>query len=198
MKNDINQDDYKVAKREFDLLKPVTNGRIRVTQATPHNFYAACELGSKELPSGVSRHERVDTALRRNKHNAYLFWQGDTLVGLYAMLMLTPIGLERLLLGEFDSSKPDPICLTTSDETPAAIYMWATVARGLASEGIRHMSQILQSRQFRKANLYSIPNTEDGVRFNRISGALPVNCQTPGLYRYIRLANRELNEKLAA
>ena len=177
-------------KSEYDLLSPPTNGRIKVRRAKSNDLKTACRFGNDDIPGRISAIPVVAAVVEHNPDNAFVFLHDDSIVGFYAMLMLHPRGLERLLQGEFDCANPDLDCLTQTGEVPAAIYKWAMVASGLAAEGILHMSKLLRSPTFKNANFYSRPNTSAGVRINVNRGFKPVNCKTPGLYRYVRLANR--------
>ncbi len=120
------------------------------------------------------------------------------MVGVWAMLMLNHIGLERILLGEFNGLNPSLKCLSPRLSTPMGIYIWAVVAPGIAAEGIKHASAFLQSPIYRNTNIFSRPNTEAGVRINKGLGFQPIDCGTKGLYRYTRVANRGTAYKTAA
>jgi len=198
MQNIIKKNDSSSPKREFDSLEPSIKSRIQVRNANPTNLVEACRIGNDEIPGGVASIPLVESVIKNNPDNAFVFFRNDRIVGFYAMLLLTPIGLERLLLGEFNGSCPDPICLSTPNEAPAAIYKWAVVAPGLAADGIKHVSRILRQPKFRNINFFSRPNTEAGVRINLNLGFKPIECGTPSLYRYIRVANRVPNMQQAA
>lgn len=180
----------KTAKREFDLLEPSSNSRIKIRRAKEDELVKACQFGNAEIPGGVSSVDVVKSVMEFNSDNIFSFLRHGDLVGFYAMLMLSPIGLERLLLNEFNGSHPDPICLVPTDETPAAIYKWAVFAPGLATEGIKHISKFLRQLKYKNVNFISWPNTEAGVRINKNLGFKPIHCAKRGLYRYERIPNR--------
>ena len=185
-------------KREFDALKVSVHSRIRVKRAKFDDLPYACQLGNDEIPGGVAAVPLIQKICSHNSDSAYIFWRKDRIVGFYAMLMLNPIGLERLLLGEFDGASPQTICLARTKEKPAAIYKWAVLGPGLAAEGIKHISQILRQPQYQNVNFFSRPNTETGVRINLNLGFRPINCGTSGLYRYTRIVNSASNMQRAA
>ncbi|MCG8562232.1 MAG: hypothetical protein MI824_20735 [Hyphomicrobiales bacterium] len=185
-------------RRDFDLLQPRKNSRVTVQPATLDDLPAVCELVSEQLPGEVAAYSVVKEVISYNRNNLLLFSRGGRVVGAYAMLMLTPIGLERLLIGELAPLDPDPICLASRMMTPAAIYNWAVVAPRLAIEGILHVSLFLRQPMYRHANLFSRPNTPEGVRLNVSLGSRPLEGAAPGLYRYVRLANRADALKQAA
>ncbi|MGI9384571.1 MAG: hypothetical protein ACR2PO_15580 [Methyloligellaceae bacterium] len=190
MGNVVTLSDTDSVRRDFDLLQPRKASRIKVQPATLDDLPTVCELVAQQLPGNVAAYSVVKEVISYNRNNLLLFWRGGHVVGAYAMLMLTPIGLERLLIGEFRPLDPDPICLASRMMTPAAIYNWAVVAPGLAIEGILHVSLFLRQPMYRHANLFSRPNTPEGVRLNVSLGSLPLEGAAPGLYRYVRLANR--------
>ena len=182
--------DAENVRRDFDLLQPRKSSRIKVQPATLSDLAAVCKLVAQQLPGDVAPYSVVKDVISYNRNNLLLFSRGGSVVGAYAMLMLTPIGLERLLIGEFAPLDPDPICLASRMMTPAAIYNWAVVAPGLAIEGIHHVSLFLRQPMYRHANLFSRPNTPEGIRLNVGLGSAPLKVAAPGLYRYVRLANR--------
>lgn len=187
-----------VAKHEFDLLHPPKKSRIEVRQATVNDVKLAYEFSKDKIPNSTTDISLVKKIISHNSNNIFLFLHNDSLVGLYAMLMLSPVGLERLLLGELDSKKPDLICLSKTEEVPAAIYVWSYIAPGLAADGIRHVCQFLLQPKYRNINFFARPVTEAGMKITLNLGYQPVLNGNGGLYRYVRLANRELNLQHAA
>ena len=128
-----------------------------------------------------------------------VFDRHGEIVGVYANLMLTALGLERLLTNEFSGLDPDFDCLAPRLMAPAAIYQWMIVAPGIAAEGLRHMSVFLQRPFYRHANLFGRPVTDGGLRFARSTGFKPLGRGDFGdLYRYTRLANRTAPLRSAA
>lgn len=186
------------SRHEFDRLEVPARPRIRLHRATIEDIGAARHMAAQELPGAVASEQVIARTIAQNRNNILLFYKNTDVVGICAMLMLTPTGLEALLLGEFDGLSPDPKGLAATDDSPAAIYSWALVAPGRASEGICHVSQFLRQPQFRAANFYSRPNTDVGIRLNLGVGFRPIDSRTPGLFRYVRLINRAPPISLAA
>lgn len=146
---------------------------------------------TESFGSRVATPDVVQYVMMHNRNNVHVICRRQTIVGIYAMLMLNPQGLERLLLGEFDPSRPDPLCLSSRLMTPIAIYKWAVVAPGLAAQGIRCMSHYLRQPFFRYANLFARPVTPAGRKIMRDVGFLPIEgARMPGLHRYVRKPNR--------
>lgn len=177
---------------EFDTLRAPKRPRISMRRANLGDLTPALALAERELPPGIAGSGVVSRILSQNRNNVLIFEQGDEIAGFWAMLMLTPTGLERLLVGEFDATNPTPDCLARLNDSPAAIYNWAVAAPGLAVEGVYHVSRFLRRPTFRYSNIYSRPNTPQGVRFNKRLGSRPMPDRSDGLYRYVRLANRRM------
>jgi len=179
------------SRHEFDRLEVPTRPRIRLRRATAEDIGTTRQVAAQELPGAVASEEAIARTIAHNRDSVLLFCKNFDVVGICAMLMLTAAGLEALLLGEFDGLNPNPKWIAATGDSPEAIYHWAVVAPGLASEGIRHVSQFLRQSPFRSANFYSRPNTEVGIRLNLGLGFHAVRVGTPGLFRYVRLINRE-------
>jgi len=178
------------SRHEFDRLEVPTRPRIRLHRATVEDIGATRQMAAQELPGAVASEEAIARTISHNRNSVLLFYKNADVVGIWAMLMLTASGLEALLLGEFDGLNPNPKWVAVTGDSPAAIYHWAVVAPGLASEGIRHVSHFLRQPPFRSANFYSRPNTEVGIRLNLGLGFHAIQAGTPGLFRYVRLINR--------
>jgi hypothetical protein len=186
------------SRHEFDRLEIPVRPRIRLRRATVDDIGTTRHMAARELPGMVASEEVIARTMSRNRNSVLLFYKNSDVVGIWAMLMLTATGLEALLLGEFDGLNPNPRTIAATGDSPAAIYHWAVVAPGLASEGIRHVSQFLGQPPFRTANFYSRPNTEVGIRLNLGLGFRPIRAGIPGLFRYVRLINRTPPMALAA
>src|SRR5215471_7228798 len=186
------------SRHEFDRLEVPARPRIRLHRATIDDIATTRQMAARELPGTVASEDVIARTMSHNRNSVLLFYKNSEVVGIWAMLMLTATGLEALLLGEFDGLNPNPRAIAATNDSPAAIYHWAVVAPGLASEGIRHVSQFLRQPPFRAANFYSRPNTEVGVRLNLGLGFRAISAGTPGLFRYVRLINRTPPMSLAA
>lgn len=178
------------SRHEFDLLEPPKVARIQLRTATVEDIDTAREFAQRELPGNIAAGEVLEKAILHNPDNVLAFCRNDKIVGIWAMLMLGPVALEQLLLGEFNAIDPDFRFLTPGGDTPVAIYKWAVVAPGMAAEGIRHVSRFLRQPLYLRTNFFSRPNTDVGVKLNHSLGFRPIESQTPGLFRYIRLVNR--------
>ena len=188
----------KMRLREFDLLKPNKSSRISLRCATVNDVEVVCNMVRHEIPGEVAAAAIVRKAIAHNRNNVLLFCRGKRVVGVWALLMLNALGLEKLLLGELDTLNPSTALLATRMSTPAAIYTWAVVAPGIAIEGVFHLSRFLNQPIYRHANLFTRPVTLEGIRLILGIGFKPIGCPTPGLHRYERLANRAMRLPQAA
>lgn len=180
-----------VVRNEFDLLTVPKFPRVTMRPACIADIDEIYRLIDKHIPTTVAPPSTMKTVMMLNRNSVFVFCRHGEIIGVYALLMLTALGLERLLVGEFDGLDPDRSVLATRLMTPAAIYQWMIVAPGVAAEGIRHVSALLREPLYRHANLFGRPVTEGGLRFALSTGFAPLGTGQPGsLYRYVRLVNR--------
>jgi hypothetical protein len=179
-----------LGRHDFDTLLPPQNSRLSLRRAGLSDIPDALALAHKTIGGNIAEAGDIARVIARNAENISMIHKDNRSVGVCALLMLRAQGLEALLLGEFIPQKPDLKFLVQQNEIPVAIYVWAIIAPGLASAGIRHMGQFLQQPKFANANLYSRPATPDGARMMMSTGFTRVQSSTLDLYRYVRLANR--------
>ncbi|MGH6828817.1 MAG: GNAT family N-acetyltransferase [Rhizomicrobium sp.] len=114
--------------------------------------------------------------------------------GFFAMLPLTGKGLHRLATKTFNGANPDLDLVTRLDERPTGLYMWATYAPGVLAGGISLFMDQIAKAPYDGVNLYSRPNTPEGVRCNQALGLK--KCPTigaivaPHLYEFVRAPQR--------
>lgn len=188
----------KIAKHDFDFLQPSNSIDTVVRKATEEDVFVACAFCNGKIPGITSDNYLINNIIRHNTDNIFIFLKNNVIVGVYAMLMLNPLGLERLLLGEFNTKNPEFLCLTKTKEIPAAIYVWSYIAPGKAANGIRNVSQFLQQKKYRNINFFARPVTPAGIQISKNLGYEPLENSSNGLFRYVRLINREPNMQRAA
>jgi hypothetical protein len=188
----------KTAKHDFDLLRPSKSINPVVRKATAADVLEACAFCAGKIPGSSPDASLINNIIMHNTDNIFVFLKNNAIIGIYAMLMLNPLGLERLLLGEFNTKNPDFICLTKTKETPAAIYVWSYIAPGKAANGIRNVSQFLQQKKYRNINFFARPVTTAGFQITQNLGYEPLENTSNGLFRYVRLINREPNMQRVA
>ena len=125
---------------------------------------------------------------RRSRYNA----AAPAGEGFLALLMLNEAGMERLIDGTLDTSDPDLSLLTTQNESPAGIYLWAVHARGPLSGGIPLVFEKISTPLYAHADLYARAVTPDGRRILEATGfargATFRGVSAPQLHMYRRVA----------
>jgi predicted GNAT family N-acyltransferase len=114
--------------------------------------------------------------------------------GFFAMLPLTAKGLHRLAIKAFDGANPDLGLIAKPGKKPAGLYMWGTYAPGILAGGISLFMNEIAAEPYDGVNLYSRPNTPEGVRYNEALG-LKKNptigaIVAPHLYEFVRKAKQ--------
>ena len=185
-------------RREFDLLVPGSHVAMGVRPAAHDDLSIVFEMAKDEIPALSAAMPYVEGVIDHNPESILVFHRDDEIVGLYAMLLLSASGLERLLLGELDTAAPDVDAVVGAGVAPAAIYNWAVVARRLASEGFRHTSVYLRRPLYRQANIYARGTTAAACKIMEHTGYQLLGGPHSDLYRYVRMANRQSRLPLAA
>ena len=110
--------------------------------------------------------------------------------GFIAMLPLTVHGLRRLAADSFDACDPELSLLARPGERPAGIYMWATYMPGRLAGALSLFMDEMAKSTYDGVNVYSRPNTSEGVRFNKTlgltKGTVIGNAFAPHLYVFVR------------
>jgi hypothetical protein len=184
-------------KREFDELchRPVR--RVAVGAALVGEIPELVRMAAVEIPSLAASEAAVLRVQEQNPESIWAFRRGTRLVGAYAMLLLNSWGCARLLAGELDCATPPLECLSAPGEVVAAIYKWAVVAPGLATEGVNAMSRYLQGPLYATANLYARSTASPARRLIINVGFQPTR-QGSNLLVYVRMRNRAHVSPLAA
>jgi predicted GNAT family N-acyltransferase len=114
--------------------------------------------------------------------------------GFIAMLPLTAKGLHRLAIREFNGSNPDLTLIAGPNERPAGIYVWGVYAPGSLASAMSLFFKELTSPSYDGINLYSRPNTPEGVRYNDAlgfkKGPIIGGIVAPHLYEFARARPR--------
>ena len=114
--------------------------------------------------------------------------------GFFAMLPLTAKGLHRLATRTFNGADPDLSLIAKPSEKPAGLYMWATFAPGPLATGISLFMDQLALPPYDGVNLYSRPNTPEGVHYNEALGLKKSptigGIVAPHLYEFVRKPKR--------
>jgi predicted GNAT family N-acyltransferase len=115
--------------------------------------------------------------------------------GFFAMLPLTSKGLYHLAAKSFDGADPDLGLITKPGEKPAGLYMWGTYAPGTLAGGISLFMNEIAAEPYGGVNLYSRPNTVEGVRYNEAlglkRGPTISGIFAPHLYEFARASHKK-------
>jgi len=114
--------------------------------------------------------------------------------GFFAMLPLNAKGLHRLAIKTFNGADPDLCLVAKPGERPAGLYMWGTYAPGILAGGISLLMNELAADLYDGVNLYSRPNTPEGIRYNETLGLKKSPTigaiVAPHLYEFVRAPRR--------
>lgn len=85
--------------------------------------------------------------------------------GLLAFLMLNAEGVRQLIAGTFNAANPDLRLLTSQNEKPAGIYVWACHAKGALAGGVPLAFQKVFTPLYRDADLFTRSINLPAIRF---------------------------------
>ncbi|MGH6985146.1 MAG: hypothetical protein ACREEI_13045 [Stellaceae bacterium] len=183
-------------RHELDLLERCA--QVDASPARPEELPAMLALARGAVPGVSVRAATVERIYHVNPECIFPFRYGRRIVGGIAFLYLNDDGLDRLLLDEVDFADPDPAILTRFGEAPAALYVWALVARGRAAAGIANVSLRLREEPYSLADYYAQPASRDGARLLAQIGFQPENSFQRSLWTYRRLRNRAARQPVEA
>ena len=116
--------------------------------------------------------------------------------GFIAILPLNALGLQLLALNVLNTGNPDTRFLAKQGERPAGIYMWGVFAPGPLAAGMALFMEKVSAPQYAGVDLYSLPNTDVGRRFNEVlgfqQGASVGGIDAPHLWVFNRQAEKPL------
>ena len=187
-----------VGVKEFDTLDPgPARKRVRVERATADDlktFYPPT------YASGSPRIASLETCEQIRRHHPDNIWsifdqRDDSVLGFYAMTMLTESGLKALLRGDFEAHNPRLAHVASPDQRIHAIFKWGVHAPGMGAAAIPLISEMLNAPAYREIDLYGNGATAAGRRIMLALGFQKRDDpRTPLLYEYRRLLNRRAYE----
>jgi hypothetical protein len=185
-----------LVRHELDLLE--RHKDIDASPARAEELPAMLALARATVPGVTVAATAVERVYRLHPESIFPFRCAGEITGGIAFLYLNDDGLDRLLLDELDFSDPDPAVLTQPGEVPAALYVWALVARGRSAGGIANVSLKLREEPFATADYYAQPATPSGARLLAQLGFEPENSFQRSLWIYRRFRNRVPVQPVAA
>lgn len=131
------------------------------------------------------------------KHNRDSFWgiyqasspeRTDTrMTGYYGLLMLTQAGREALEQNRFDAHDVDLRLVTPDGQRPAAIYVWALVARKVNRMAVPLLAWALGAKLYGGVPIYATAGTLGGLSAIRKQGFIGAREADSGLGHLFRL-----------
>ena len=162
----------------------------RPSDAEIANIY---QLTQTEITSSSASLPVIETV---HKHNKDSFWgvyqasdstkQDARLIGYYSFLHLNQMGRDKLENGTFDATVPDLDLLVLSGQRPAAMYVWALVARKVARMATPLVAWALGAKLYGGVALYATAGTLGGLNTMKgygFSGARPSDAGLGHLFR---------------
>lgn len=86
--------------------------------------------------------------------------------GFAAFLMLNASGVDRLIRGELDATRPPQDALAGQHERPEAIYVWLVHAKGMLAPALGLVMEKLKTPLYRDVDLIARAVTQEGSQFN--------------------------------
>jgi hypothetical protein len=151
-------------------LEAPEGGIVFVRRAQEHEILDIHELTKREISADVAPLSVVQDVYKRNRDT---FWtvnrasdvskQDAQMVGYVGLLILNEIGRERLEAGAFDAHEPDIRLLVPSNTRPAAIYVWAIIARKVAKHTAHLMAHAMGPELYAGVPLFATAGTLGGL-----------------------------------
>jgi hypothetical protein len=176
--------------QEFQSVIAVRSGRTAVRALRLEEIRPILQAARTAIGTAMADEEVVERVALKQPDALWAFIRNQHLVGCLALLMLNAAGVEALLSDRIDFRNPASVLLADTSDTPAAIYVWAVFAPGLAVDGVAEVILRLRGPRYDSANIYAFQATEEGANLLRRLGFHPVSGCSRKLYEYVRLANR--------
>ena len=120
------------------------------------------------------------------------------MIGYYGFLHLNQAGRDALERDEFDGSNPPLSLLAATGERPAAIYVWAVVARGVARYATPLTARALGRELYGGVPIYAMAGTMGGLSSIKGYGFAAARQAEAGLGHLFRLDPESVDAKNAA
>ncbi len=160
-------------RRHIDTSPRVVHDGIVARFSRNGDVERADMLARSSMGASLGPLESLSAVVEHDCQSLLIFERRGEIAGGMAFLYLTQAGLTELREGRLSRSHPDIALLAHPDEKPAAIYVWALLARSRASLGLSHITRLFGTPRFRQSDVYAEPVTPDGERTLRIWGYEP-------------------------
>jgi len=185
-------------RKDLDFIRIPDRARVLVRRADAADLDPLLSFASNAVGSALAPKEVVARVAAAHPDTVWVFKLDGKIVGGMALLMLNAEGLQALLCGTIDLLDPPVRYIVDPSVPPAGIYAWAVVGPSVAAEGILRILAELRAPLYARSDFFSMPNTDDGVRFTERMGFRIMPGLPHRLYRYVRAANRPQQAENAA
>ncbi len=172
---------------EIDNIHGLTRAELEVS-TVPLHVIKAVHKHNKDTLWGVYHASEDSPEARRDAR----------MVGYYGFLHLTQAGRDQVERAEFDAGDPPLELIVPHGERPAAIYIWAVVAKGVARYGTPLTARGLGRDLYGGVPIYTTAGTMGGLSSIKGYGFAAARPAQEGLGHLFRLDPPQIAAKTAA
>jgi hypothetical protein len=158
------------------------NGRkIYVRKSAPSEILGIQALVAREIAGKVASWQTMERfyALNRDSFWSICEMEARSLIGCILFLLPNTDGVDAILSQKIDATEPPPELFVGSDERPAAIYIWALVARKMAKQALGLVTVAMSPTLYGGLPIYTRAGTVGG--FNALVSGGSQSLGTPHL-----------------
>lgn len=169
-------------------------GIVFVRRAKEDELVPIHELTKDQISADIAP---LSVVQRVYQHNYDSFWTVNrasdpsrtdaTLAGYFGLLHLTPVGREHLEKGTFDAHEPDLRLIVPSGTRPAAIYVWAIIARKTGRVATHLLALALGAELYGGVPIFATAGTLGGMNLMKGYGFSGARGSEAGLGQLFRL-----------
>ena len=148
---------------------------MQARRANADDIEALHSLASNYI-GGLASTDQIKSLQNRDPDSVWIFQRNGELKGGIGLLMLNETGANALFEGGLDRSTPQSAYLADPAEKPAAIYLWALLARGSAILGLFDLNQRCHGGRLSGVDLLATSRTLGGARAMRLFGFAPADA----------------------
>lgn len=190
---DINSLDS-VAAEDVPWVSLPEGGIVFVRHPSDAEIADIHALTQTEITASTVSLSVIKTVYKHNKDSFWGVYQAADrskshahLIGYYSLLLLTQAGRDALERSDLNTTSPDLSHLAPGGTRPAAIYVWAIVARKTARKATPLIAWALGARLYAGIPLYTTPATLGGLNIAKDYGFAGVHRSEAGLGNLFRL-----------
>jgi hypothetical protein len=179
------------SRPDFDDRTLPLSRDVTVRQPTECELQALWQAASAAMGMPLANPEVIRRIVSHDRETIWICERNGDLTGAVAFIYLTPRGVSALRAGEFNPFDPQEQLLARHSERPAGCYFWMAFKLRRGGRGMTNIYEVMRQERFRETDFWAKPYTEEGRRTISSIGLRPFpEPQCPGLYRYVRKANR--------